>query len=87
MDFSERKKIAKLVFFIFIFSFVFGSSLATQNVAKNCYYDRILGNGLTVGNFKIYMPYKFYIWDEKQFHTLLLTLKNGYIFQCLQVLF
>jgi type IV secretion system protein VirD4 len=64
MELSERKKVAKIVLSILFVFLVIGSTLATQNVAENCRYDPALGNGLTMGNIKLYAPYQFYLWKD-----------------------
>jgi len=37
---------------------------ATQGMAAECGYSKILGNCLSIGDFKIYLPYKYYFWQQ-----------------------
>lgn len=37
---------------------------ATQEMAAECGYSEILGECLSVGEIKIYPPYKYYFWQQ-----------------------
>ena len=37
---------------------------ATQGMAAECGYSKILGNCLSIGDLKIYPPYKYYFWQQ-----------------------
>ncbi|MBR6013437.1 MAG: type IV secretory system conjugative DNA transfer family protein [Selenomonadaceae bacterium] len=37
---------------------------ATQGMAEECGYSKILGNFLSIGDIKIYPPYKYYFWQQ-----------------------
>lgn len=37
---------------------------ATQGVAEECGYSKLLGGCLSIGDIHIYPPYKFYVWQQ-----------------------
>ncbi|MBQ3451716.1 MAG: type IV secretory system conjugative DNA transfer family protein, partial [Selenomonadaceae bacterium] len=37
---------------------------ATQGVAEECGYSKLLGACLNIGDVHIYLPYKFYVWQQ-----------------------
>ena len=37
---------------------------ATQGMAEDCGYSKILGDFLSIGDIKIYPPYKYYFWQQ-----------------------
>ena len=39
---------------------------ATQGVAEECGYSKLLGRCLSIGDIHIYPPYKFYVWQQNE---------------------
>ena len=65
MNKEIKKAKMKKFFMIFIPIMLLFMEIATQNVAKDCNYDELLGIGIPVGDIKIYAPWMFFIWKSK----------------------
>lgn len=65
MDQSERIRIGKILVSIMAVMGLIGSWAATQDVAANCEYNPILGMAMHLGDFYLYPPYKFFVWQSQ----------------------
>ena len=62
---EDRIRLVKVVFCLMA-SFIFiGMWVATQRVAADCEYNVLLGKSLLVGDYHIYAPFMYFLWDAK----------------------
>ncbi|WP_278847821.1 type IV secretory system conjugative DNA transfer family protein [Megamonas hypermegale] len=65
MDKELKKAKMRKFLMVFLPFFVISMWIATQNIAKDCAYDPILGTGFTISDMKIYAPWMFFVWKVK----------------------
>jgi len=64
MEKKERVRAVKVIFLSTALFFFIGMWVATQIVAIDCQYNELLGARLQLGNFGVFAPYKFYVWNR-----------------------
>lgn len=65
MDKELKKAKMRKFLMVFLPFFIISMWIATQNIAKDCAYDPILGTGFTISDMKIYAPWMFFVWKAK----------------------